>query len=64
MKLNKFAIVSIVLLAILTFGAVSAADDTAVDNLTVVSDSEDIDISSPNDEIDAGGEILANASAE
>ena len=51
MKLKGFAIVSIILLAILTFGAVNAADNATVDDLTVVSDSEDFVLSSPSEEI-------------
>ncbi len=64
MKLKKFTIVSIVLLAILTFGAVNAADDMAVDDITTADDSKDIEISLPNEEITTGGEIAGNASAE
>ena len=62
MKLNKFAIVSIILLAILTFSAVSAANNTAVDDLTAVGDSEDIQISLPNEQITAEGDIAVNTS--
>ena len=44
MKLNKFAIASILLLAILTFGAVNAVENTTTDDLAVVS--EDLEIHS------------------
>ena len=50
-------LVSIMLLAILTFGAASAADDTVVNNLTTVDDGGTVDIDSPVDEIEVGGEI-------
>ena len=62
MKLNKLLLVSIILLAILTFGAVNA-EDTASDDLTAV-DGGDIEIdSSLADEIDVGGDIATDASS-
>lgn len=46
MKLNKFSIAGILLLAILTFGAVNAAENATNDNLVIVG--EDLEISSSN----------------
>jgi len=43
MKLKKLMLVTFVLLAILTIGAVSAADDVASDNLTVSDDGDSIE---------------------
>lgn len=63
MKLKGFAIVSIILLAILTFGAVNAADNATVDDLTAGSDGDDFDLSSPYEEIMNDNEIL-NASCD
>ena len=51
MKLKGFAIVSIILLAIITFGAVNAADNVTADDLAVVSDGEDFDLSLSSEEI-------------
>ena len=64
MQLNKFTIVSIILLAILTFGAVNAAENVTVNDLTVAGDSGDLEISSPIDEINVDGDIQSNISNE
>lgn len=65
MKLKGFAIVSIILLAILTFGAVNATDNVTADDLTVSSDSKDFEISSSYEKITNDGEIaLSNQSAD
>ena len=58
MKLKGFLIVSIIFLAILTLGAVNAADNMTTDDLAIVGDSEDFDLSSPYEEIIDDGEIL------
>uniref|UniRef100_UPI002617C5D3 Ig-like domain-containing protein n=1 Tax=uncultured Methanobrevibacter sp. TaxID=253161 RepID=UPI002617C5D3 len=55
MKLNRFLLVSIFLLAILTFGAVSAAEDNATSGLT---DVNDLDLAIQEvDEIEAAGGV-------
>ena len=57
MKLNNFLLVSIFLLAIITFGAVSAAEDNGDSNLTAV---DDLDLTIQEiDEIDADGDDSA-----
>ena len=53
MKLNKFAIASILLLAILTFGAVNAVENTTTDDLAVVS--EDLEIPSTDGNFNQNG---------
>ena len=54
MKLNNFLFVSIFLLAIITFGAVSAADDDSA-SITAV---DDLDLAIQEvDEIDADGGV-------
>ena len=58
MKLKGYLIVSIIFLAILTLGAVNAADNMTTDDLATVGDSEDFDLSSPYEEIIDDGEIL------
>ena len=50
MKFNKILLVSIILLAILTLGAASAADNAAADDLAVAGDSGDLKISSSLDD--------------
>ena len=55
MKLNKFMIVSIVLLAIISFGAVSAASDTTADDAVGVTEELDIGASDAG-EITADGD--------
>ena len=55
MKLNKFLLVSIFLLAIISLGAASAAD-TAADDLAV-GESGDAILAAPADEIDADGAV-------
>jgi len=50
LKFNKILLVSIILLAILTLGAASAADNAAVDDLAVAGDSGDLKISSSLDD--------------
>ena len=64
MKFNVFVIVSMILLTILTFGAVNAADNVTVDDLAVMNDVEDLGMSSSIDVMDSGGEIRSNVSAE
>ena len=49
-------LVTLMLLAILTIGAVSASEDIASDNLTV--ENEDIDDAGAIDEVDTNEEIL------
>uniref|UniRef100_UPI003864408C hypothetical protein n=1 Tax=Methanobrevibacter sp. TaxID=66852 RepID=UPI003864408C len=63
MKLNKLLLVSIILLAILTFGAVNAADDAAVDNLTVADDGGSYEIASSVEEIEVDGDIATDVSS-
>ena len=58
MKLKGYLIVSIIFLAILTLGAVNAADNMTADDLAIVGDSGDFDLSSPYEEIIDDGEIL------
>ena len=58
LKLKGYLIVSIIFLAILTLGAVNAADNMTTDDLATVGDSEDFDLSSPYEEIIDDGEIL------
>ena len=53
-----------ILLTILTFGAVNAAENVTVNDLTVVGDSGDLEISSPIDEINVDGDIQSNISNE
>ena len=53
LKLNKFAIASILLLAILTFGAVNAVENTTTDDLAVVS--EDLEIPSTDGNFNQNG---------
>ena len=50
MKLNKIAIISLVLLAIITFGAVSAAEDVTADDSAVLD----------NVNLNADGDIAIN----
>ena len=64
MQLNKFTIVSIILLAILTFGAVNAAENVTVNDLTVASDAGDYKVTSlAIDEKDTGGVINSSDSS-
>ena len=58
MKLKGYLIVSMIFLAILTLGAVNAANNMTADNLAIVEDSEGFDLSSPYEEIIDDGEIL------
>jgi hypothetical protein len=53
LQLNKFTIVSIILLAILTFGAVNAVENTTTDDLAVVS--EDLEIPSTDGNFNQNG---------
>ena len=61
MKLNKFLLVSIFLLAIISLGAVSAADTTADDNTTAVDDGGDLEVESP---VDDGGDLEVESSVD
>lgn len=54
MKTKKIFVVSILLLAILTLGAASAADDTTAD--LAVEDAGDLDLEVPADEITTDGD--------
>ena len=63
MRLNKLLLVSLILLAILTFGAVNAADDAAVDNLTVADDGGSYEIASSVEEIEVDGDIATDVSS-
>ena len=59
MQLNKFMIVSIILLAVISFGAVSAAENVTADEIAV--DGGDIELEAPvNDEITADGDNLTD----
>lgn len=64
MKLKRFTMVSILLLIILTLGAVNAADNTTVDDLAVVSDGENFDLSSPYEDITKDDEITISDVSE
>lgn len=64
MKLKGFTIVSIILLAILTFGAVSAADNATVEDSAIVSDSEDFVLSSPSEELIDSEISISNVSGD
>ena len=60
LKFNRFAMAGILLIAILAFGAVSAAEDINIDNVTVVGNSEDSSISS-SEPLNAGEYILCES---
>lgn len=67
MKYKKLMLVTLVLLAILTIGAVSASDDVSSDNLTVSDDVDEVSVdASVDDEIisDSGDEKFAAADVE
>ncbi|WP_458405758.1 hypothetical protein [Methanobrevibacter sp.] len=67
MKYIKLMLVTLVLLAILTIGAVSASDDVSSDNLTVSDDVDEVSVdASVDDEIisDSGDEKFAAADVE
>lgn len=57
MKLKGYLIVSIIFLAILTLGAVSAADNMTADDLPIVGDSGDFDLYSSYEGIISDGKI-------
>ena len=59
MKLNNLLLVSIFLLALITLGAVSAADDNAA-SVTAVEGDLNLEVPA-NDEIDAGGDVDSDA---
>ena len=60
MKFNKFMIYAMFLLALLTLGAVNAADNVTADDLAVVSDNEYFDASLQNDVVNACREISSD----
>ena len=64
MKFKGFTIVSIILLAILTFGAVNAADNATVDDSTFVSDGEDFVLTSPSEELINDEISISNVSGD
>lgn len=67
MKYKKLMLVTLVLLAILTIGAVSASDDVSSDNLTVSEDVGEVSVDAfVDDEIisDSGDEKFAAADVE
>ncbi|MBR3139451.1 MAG: hypothetical protein IKF11_01100, partial [Methanobrevibacter sp.] len=62
MKSNKILLVSLILLAILTFGAVNAADSATADALAVADDGGSYEIAPSVGEIEIDGDIATNVS--